>query len=145
MYCDAIRVHADRIGDGGDVPFAQLIEAIARRDLGEQIDLLPAIERLRAADAPAYLSSALTLLAQRELACGELAEAARYADEAVECAQRSQRDSTIVIAHGAAARVAAADGRADDLRRHVAAIAATPSESLGARARAIRIELVGHA
>jgi tetratricopeptide (TPR) repeat protein len=141
VHCEAIRVHANRIGDGGDVPFGAVLEIIARRILGEALDVEPALAELRAADAPFQLALALTPLAELELTRGEISSAARHVDEAIAAATRAQRASAIVLAHGAAARIAQADGRDDDYRAHVAAMRATDPKTLGARAKSALAEL----
>jgi hypothetical protein len=141
VHCEAIRAHANRIGDGGDVPFGAVLEGLARRILGEALDIEPALAELRAADAPYHLALALTPLAELELTRGELSTAARHADEAIVAATRAKRDSAIVLAHGAAARIAQADGRDEDFCAHVAAMRATDPKALGARAKAALAEL----
>jgi tetratricopeptide (TPR) repeat protein len=141
VHCEAIRAHANRIGDGGDVPFGAVLEVLARRLLGEALDIEPALAQLRGADAPYHLALALTPLAELELTRGEISTAARHADEAIVAATRAQRDSAIVLAHGAAARIAQADGRDADFRAHVAAMLAADPNVLGARAKSALAEL----
>jgi DNA-binding SARP family transcriptional activator/tetratricopeptide (TPR) repeat protein len=142
-HCEAIRIHADRIGDGGDVPLGAALELIARQMLGETVDLEPVLVQLRAADAPVHLALALTQLAELELRRGELAAAARHADEAVVTATRAQRDSAIVLARGVATRIARADGRDGDVAAHVEAIRVVDPVLLSARARSVLVELAG--
>ena len=76
-------------------------------------------------------------LGEIELGRGDLASAARRGTEALAAATRSQRESTIVIAHGLAAQIAEADGRPDDVRSHTDALRAIAPEPLSARARQV--------
>jgi DNA-binding SARP family transcriptional activator/tetratricopeptide (TPR) repeat protein len=143
VHCEAIRAHAELIGDGGDVPLGEAFEVIARWMLGETLDIEPTLARLRAADAPLHLAFALTPLAELELRRGDLVAAARYADEAIATSTRAKRASGIVLAHGVAAQIARADGRDEDVRTHVAAVQTVDPAALSARARAALAELVG--
>jgi len=140
VFCEAIRAHADRIGEGGDVPFAAALGAIARRMLGETLEIEPLLVALRAADAPVHLARALTPLAELELVRGETASAARHAAEALGAAIRAQQDSAAVIAHDLSARIARAEGRTKDVRAHVIAMRAVDRMPLNARARAVLAE-----
>jgi len=142
VHCEALRAHAELIGDGGDVPFGAALEAIARCTLGESLDIERALVELRAADAPIHLALALSALAELELAGGDVAIAARHADEALEAAIRSQRDSAIVLAHGLAARIARADGRSTDVADHAAAVRSVDQSLLAARAKVALAELM---
>ena len=141
-YCEAIRAHADRIGDGGDVPFGATLEVIARRMLGEVLDVEPVLAALRAADAPVQLAVALTQLAELELIRGETPAAASHAQEALAAAVRAQHASATVIAHDIAARIARAEGRNKDVRAHVIAMRAMDRTPLSARARSVLAEHV---
>jgi DNA-binding SARP family transcriptional activator len=143
VHCEAVRAHAERIGDGGDVPLAAVLAEVARFDLGEAADFEAPLARLRAADAPFQLATASILLAERYLLRGDLAAGARHASEAVTEAARSGRASTIVLARSVAARIAEADGRADARDAHAHAIAAIALDDLGTRALAARAELLG--
>jgi DNA-binding SARP family transcriptional activator len=143
VHCEAVRAHAARIGDGGDVPLGAVLEAIAYGDLGQPVELDVPLAHLRAADAPMQLATASTLLAERCLLRGDLVAAARHADEAVASAFRTGRPSTIVLARGMSARVAEADGRANDRQVHADAVVDVPLDDLGARALAARDELLG--
>ena len=140
-YCDELRVQANRIGDSADVPFGEVVAVLARRVLGEDLDVEPALAQLRAADSPVHLARALMLAAEHELARGQLACAARYADDAVGEATRTERDTLIVLARDVAARIAGADGREPDVKLHAGAVRSIPVESLSARARTIHAEL----
>ena len=141
-YCDALRAHADRIGDGGDVPFGAVLELIARSELGEAVELDAPLDALRATDSPGHLAMAVIMLAERALTRGDLAAATTYADEAVASATRTQRESTIVVARSIAARVAEADGREADVRTHVDAVRAVTTDQLSTRAKAALAELL---
>ncbi|HEX5058775.1 MAG TPA: AAA family ATPase [Kofleriaceae bacterium] len=135
-YCAALRANAVRIGEAGDIPFGAVLEAIARQDLDEPVELEPAIEALRAIDAPNLLALALVVIAERELVRGDLLQAARRSDEAVASALRSQHENTIALAHCVAAQIAAADGRLSDVRKHVDAVSAIDTAILSTRATA---------
>ncbi|HUJ56970.1 MAG TPA: AAA family ATPase [Kofleriaceae bacterium] len=133
-HCDALLAHASRMGDGGDVPFVEVVAACARWQLGERD--APAMDRalaaLRTADAPTLLASALCCVAELELAAGELAAAEAHARDAVAAAERAERISEAAIARSLLARIARAAGRVADL----APLAALDPTGLAARARA---------
>ncbi len=139
-YSSQLLAHADRIGDGGDVPCGALLDAIARGHLGQTPELAPLLERLRAADAPGQMSLALLALAELEIARGDLAAAMRHADEAAAVAARARHDSALVRAHGLAARIAEVEGRTTDAARHAAAMREIDPAHLSARARAVQTE-----
>lgn len=143
IHCEAMKAHAELIGEGGDVPFGTALELIARQLLGETIDIEPVLRQLRVVDAPFHLASALTRLAELELRRGELAAAACHAEEAVVAATRAQRESAVVLARGVATRIAQTEGRDSDVAAHVAAMQATDAALLSARAKLVRAELVG--
>jgi hypothetical protein len=140
VHCAAMREHAARIGDGGDVPLGAALEAVARVQLGEPCDVESRLVALRAADAPMHLAFAVLAAGEYELEHGDLATARRYADEAIVAATRTQRESAIVFSHALAARVALAEGR--EIMTHAAAVAAFDPALLSARAKLAHAELV---
>jgi DNA-binding SARP family transcriptional activator len=135
-HAKALRERAAKIGDGGDVAFGAVVEAIVAFALDEgpsQIE--PALAELRAVDAPASLSAALSFAVELELDRGLLADAARHALECLAAAERSHRPSEIAIGRALVARIAAIEGRPDDAAAHVGAVRAMDLEALSARAR----------
>jgi tetratricopeptide (TPR) repeat protein len=105
-YCKALRDNAARTGDSAHIPMGAALESIARRVLGEDVELEPALAALRAADAPVLLARTLVIAGECELGRGNLDAAARYANEAVAVADRSERESEIVLARCLVARIA---------------------------------------
>jgi tetratricopeptide (TPR) repeat protein len=105
-----------KIGEGTEGPAAAVLEALARRAIGEveagAIDadarLELAIVKLREIDAKGYLAYALNFAAEQDLACAQLTNAKRRAEEALRAAAVVKRASQVVIARGLLARVALA-------------------------------------
>lgn len=129
-FAAEMRTNRGRFGDAAFVPFGALVDVIARRLLGDDVPLEPALAALRAADGPALLAEALTCLAQHELIAGDLEGAHAHATEALTMATRAGAHSEIAVASVILARIAGITGTGDV---HVPAI---DPDLLDARARA---------
>jgi len=133
-HCEALRENAAKVGDGGDVPFGEVLAACARWQLGERDDarLGAALAALRRADAPALIAAALCCIAELELAAGELAAARAHAEDAVRAADRAERSTDAAIARSLLVRIMRAAGEPTD----TSDLAAIDPSRVAARARA---------
>lgn len=116
---------ASRMGEGSEAPFAAVLKAVAGVMVGAphaDLRLDEAVAALRAIDAKALLSRALTVAASLHLERGDTARAAAWAREAIAGAEAVGRRSEVVIGRIIAARLAAGRGEAADVAAQVAAL-----------------------
>jgi DNA-binding SARP family transcriptional activator/tetratricopeptide (TPR) repeat protein len=130
---------AAKMGEGSEAPFAAMLDALAATVLGEpnaDDRVTHALDALRALDAKALLSRALTLAAATDLEYGHLQRAAARAEDALSAATVVGRRSEIVMALVILARVALRRGEAAAERyAHAAAIELRDPHAVAAHAR----------
>src|SRR5207247_2184252 len=117
------------------------LDALAATILGEssaEERVTQALDVLRALDAKALLSRALTLAAATDLEYGHVQMAATRAAEALEAARVVGRRSEIVMALVILARIAARQGNPAEARRYAEAAAADLREPHAVAAHARR-------
>lgn len=111
--CAEIAPVAMKLGDGGEAPFAEAIDALAARRLGEPdaTDRLEgALQRLREVDSRWMIAWTQSHAAEQELQGGELDSAQRRARDALECATLVDRLSEAAVARALLARMRAQRG-----------------------------------
>jgi tetratricopeptide (TPR) repeat protein len=110
-YCTELARLASKMGEGSEGPATEMIEALARRRLGEpeaKSSVERAISRLREIDAKAYLAYALCSVAESDLAEGDVEMATIRAAEAVKVSEAVGRRSDVARGRVILARVALA-------------------------------------
>jgi hypothetical protein len=126
--CPAMLDLAAKMGEGSERPIAEAIENLARvldGDAAAEKLLAAVLDRVRAADAKAMLSTLLNLAAENDLAHGCLERAPARASEALAAAKAVERSNQVAIARAILARLAL---RASDLEGAEALIAAIRPE-----------------
>jgi len=117
---------AAQMGEGSERPFSEVLDALAATVLGEpgaEDRVVQALDALRALDAKALLSRALTLAAATDLEYGHLQRATARAEDALLAARVVGRRSEIVMALVVLARVALRRGEAAAAARYAEATA----------------------
>jgi len=138
--CPRLRELAARMGGGSEPAFSAALEALAHdmaAEDGAPDRLQAAIDDLRAFDSKWMLAYVLTHAAALDLERGAPARCRARAEEALEAATIVGRRSEAGLARALLARLARAEGRADEARRwldEAAADLATP-QLLSHRAR----------
>ncbi len=132
---------AERMGEGGDGPFALALEALARRalrDSSAERALSEALGRIRAVDSKGHLALAQNLAARQDLEAGRLDAARERAREALEAARAVGRSNEVVCAVALLAQLALKSGQRAEAKRQVETILPelARTTSLSARARA---------
>jgi hypothetical protein len=130
---------AEKMGEGSEAPFAAMLDALAETVLGESgadDRVEQALVTLRALDAKALLSRALTLAAATDLEYGHLQRAAIRAEEALSAANVVGRRTEIVMALVLLARVALRRGDAATAERYAQATALELRDPLAVAAHA---------
>jgi DNA-binding SARP family transcriptional activator len=118
-----MREVAPRLGEGSAPAFANLLDAAARRALGEEVPEAALAADLDAleVDAKLHLAQAACALAEPALAAGRVAEARRLLRRACEAAELLQRPSLSVLARALLARAELLRGDARAAWTHVVA------------------------
>lgn len=127
-----------KLREGSEAPFARVLCALANHAAGEpraRAERDAALQDLRAADAKHRLGFALTQAAAIELARGDHAAAAAFAEEAVEVAEALGRPSDVALARATAARAAAGLRNGAAELRHAEALQRLAPDGLSAPAR----------
>ena len=140
---------AAKMGEGSEAPFAAMLDALAATVLGEpdaESRIEHALASLRAIDAKALLSRALTLAAATDFEDGHLGRAATRAEEVLRAAEIVGRRSEIVMALVVLARVALRRGDAAAAERYAQAASADlrGPNTVAAHARRAASALSGH-
>ena len=136
---------AAKMGEGSEGPFAAMLDALAATVLGEpgaERRVTQALDALRALDAKALLSRALSLAAATDLGYGHLQQAAIRAEEALRAAEGVGRRSEIVMALVILARAALRRGDPAAAERYARAAAAELREPHAVAAHARRAAAV---
>jgi hypothetical protein len=110
-----------KMGEGSEAPFAAVLEALAADSLGDpdaDKAVSDALALLRAVDAKALLSHALSLAAATDLERGDVDRARIRAEEALAAAEVVGRRSEIVTALIVLARAARQSGDAGAAERY---------------------------
>jgi DNA-binding SARP family transcriptional activator/tetratricopeptide (TPR) repeat protein len=139
---------AARMGEGSEAPFAAMLDALAAAVLdepGADDRVSQALETLRAIDAKALLSRALTLAATTDLEHGELQRAAIRSEDALAAAVAVGRRSEVVMALALLARIALHRGDTATAERYAQAMACELRDphSVAAHARQAAATLTG--
>ena len=106
--CEVLQPLAARMGESGELPFVQAIEALARVILGlpDAADgLWSAVEQLRAFDSKAHLAYVLNVTALLAFEAGNLAEASSAAQDALIAAEATRRVCEVANSRAMLARV----------------------------------------
>jgi DNA-binding SARP family transcriptional activator len=138
-YCEELRPLAARMGESGELPFVQALEALARLILclpGAAPCLASAVERLRAFDSKAHLAYVLNAAAAIAFKAGNFAEASSAAEDALVAAETTRRVCEVVNSRALLARVLAAQGDSSGARRWFDPILARVRDCDGLSARA---------
>lgn len=137
--CRELLEVASKMGEGGEMPAARALDALARlagdaEGAGEGVER--ALASLRAADAKGMLAYALTFAADLDVAGGRLDAAASRAKEALAAAEVVQRRTQVTLARAILARVALARGDRDGAAAAIAPVRAEIDRPLAVSARA---------
>jgi DNA-binding SARP family transcriptional activator len=143
-YCEELRPLAAKMGENGELPFAEALEALTRRILhlpDATHGLAMALERLRAFDSKAHLAYVLNIAAQIDFEEGDLTAASGAAQEALVAAEATRRVWEAAISRAILARVLAARGDRAGARRRLGPTGAraAPGSGLSARARSAEL------
>jgi DNA-binding SARP family transcriptional activator/tetratricopeptide (TPR) repeat protein len=123
-HCSKLREVVGRLGEASEGPLGEIIEAIARRELGQSgapLKIEGALHALANFDAQAYLGEAYCLAADSDLQAGDVVEAKDRAWRALKAAETVERPTYIVWARALLARAAHIMGDLDEAHGHVAA------------------------
>jgi DNA-binding SARP family transcriptional activator len=137
--CSELESLAGKLGEGSELPFAVTLRALARLAMGEAeapAEVEHALGRLRAIDTKGHLAYSLNFAAEVAFGAGDLASAARRAEEALRAADAVERRTEVARSRLILARLAQRIGDAaaarsqlealrDDLQRPLGMIAAT--------------------
>ncbi len=118
-FCDKLRDITSRLGEASEGPLGRVIEAVARRQLGQEgppgfID--EALKTLDAMDAKAYLGEAYCLLAESELRRGDALSARCHAELALAAANQIVRPNYVAWAQALLVRATITSGDVDRAR-----------------------------
>ncbi len=144
-HCEQLRPLAAKMGESGELPFAQALEALARRMLqlpDAARGLSVAVEQLRVFDSKAHLAYVLNAAAQIDFEEGNMAAASSASEEALVAAQATQRVWEAAISRALLARVLVAQGDLTGARARLGAIGVGGAGFGGLSARARSAELL---
>jgi DNA-binding SARP family transcriptional activator/tetratricopeptide (TPR) repeat protein/energy-coupling factor transporter ATP-binding protein EcfA2 len=136
-----LRPMAEKGEEGGELPFAAALEALARLGLGQVTagsNLEKAVERLRQVDSKWMLAYVQNSAATRDLDAGLHEAARRRAEDALSAATVVDRRSDVALACAHLARVALKEGRPAAARRHLGTVRGDLDSPYGVSARARR-------
>jgi hypothetical protein len=137
--CEELRPLAARMGENGELPFVQALEALARLILrlpDAAHGLAAAVEQLRVFDSKAHLAYVLNAAAEIALADGNFDEAHGAAHGAFVAAEATRRVCEVVNSRALLARVLAAQGDASGAIRWLDPVLTRLGECDGLSARA---------
>src|SRR5262249_11769952 len=123
--CDELEDLAQKLGEGSEVPFAATLRALSRLGLeseGAALEVDRALEKLRQIDTKGHLAYASNVLAEVELASGNVDQAKRRAEEALAAANAIGRRTEVARARSILSRVALHAGDEPTARAHIEAI-----------------------
>jgi ATP/maltotriose-dependent transcriptional regulator MalT len=138
-YCEELRPLAARMGESGELPFAQALEALARvilRRPNAAQGVASAVEQLRAFDSKAHLAYVLNVAASIAFEAGNFAKASSAAQDALVAAEATRRMCEVVNSRAMLARVLAAQGDSSGASRWFDPILARVRDCDGLSARA---------
>ncbi len=137
--CEELRPLATKMGESGELPYVQALEALARLTLclpGAAGGLEAAVQQLRVFDSKAHLAYVLNALADSAFAKGDLFEASRAAEDALVAAEATRRLSEAAVSRALLARVLAVQGDSAGARCWLAPILDSIGKYNGLSARA---------
>ena len=137
--CEELRPLAAKMGESGELPYVQALEALARLTLclpDAACGLDAAVKQLRVFDSKAHLAYVLNALAEHAFAKGDLSEARSATEDALVAAEATRRLSEAAISRALLARVLAAQGDSFGARCWLAPILDLVAEYNGLSARA---------
>ena len=117
--CEELKPLAARMGESGELPFVQALEALVRLTLrlpGAARGLESAVGQLRAFDSKAHLAYVLNAEAEIAFEEGNFSEAWSAAQDALVAAEAARRVCEVVTSRAMLARVLAARGDASGAR-----------------------------
>lgn len=123
-YCEILETIGDKLRDGSEGPFARALSALCEYALSDSTERLEiALEELRVVDAKHRLAYTLSRAAQLDCERGRLDDAARRATEALDYATLLHRATEMALARAILACTCLANGDAEAVAEHEAAIA----------------------
>jgi DNA-binding SARP family transcriptional activator len=123
-YCEALEAIGDKLRGGSEGPFARALSALCDYALSDSSKRLEtALDELRVVDAKHRLAYTLSRAAQLDCERGRLEDAARRATEALKYATLLHRATEMALARAILACTSQANGDAEAVAEHEAAIA----------------------
>ncbi|TNF88190.1 MAG: hypothetical protein EP300_08575 [Gammaproteobacteria bacterium] len=123
-YCEILETIGDKLRGGSEGPFAHALSALCEYALTDNSERLEtALEELRIVDAKHRLAYTLSRAAHLDCERGRLDDAARRATEALEYATLLHRATEMALARAILACTCGANGDAEAVAEHEAAIA----------------------
>jgi DNA-binding SARP family transcriptional activator len=132
--CSELEALAAKLGEGSEVPFAAALRALARLARGSSsgaTDVEHALAKLREIDTKGHLAYALNFVAEMDVSTGDLASAARRAEEALRAAEAVGRRAEMARSRLLLARLAERIGDSDSARDQLQALQRDLCEPLG--------------
>jgi DNA-binding SARP family transcriptional activator len=132
--CSDLEALAAKLGEGSEVPFAAALRALAGLARGASsgaTDVERALAKLREIDTKGHLAYALNFVAELDVSKGDLASAARRAEEALRAAEAVGRRAEVARARLLLARLAERIGDSASARDQLQALQGDLREPLG--------------